>query len=96
MLLLSSIWSKIKSYAVVILSALIGIMYVALRVVAGQKESAQKRATEAEHRADTAEARAAQRQKADEADTQAKAEGEKHVEEAVTRARSGSRDHFSK
>lgn len=94
MLLLSNIWSKIKSYLVIILSAMIGALYVALKIVAGQKRAAQERAEQAEHRADTAEARVNQRQKAEAADKQARAEGEKHVEDAINRARSGKRDHF--
>ena len=95
MLLLSNAWSKVKSYAVAILGALLGVMYVALRVVAGQKRAAQERAEQAERRAETAEARARLQQKAEAANQQAKIEGDKHVEEAVEKARSGNRDHFA-
>ena len=94
MLLLSKAWSKIKSYVVIILGALTGVLYVALRVVARQKRSAQERAEQAERRAETAEARARQQHKAEAANQQAKIEGEEHVEKAVERARSGDRRHF--
>jgi len=92
--MLATIRSKIKSYGLLILGALSGALYFALRVVSAQKRSAQERAEQAEHRAETAEARTKQQQKAEAANQQAKIEGEEHVEKAVERARSGDRRHF--
>jgi len=92
--MLATIRSKIKTYAVLILSALSGVLYVALQIVSGQKRSAQERAEQAERHAETAEARAKQQRKAEAVNQQAKIEGEEHVEKAVERARSGDRRHF--
>lgn len=94
MRLLRDLWSKAKTYAVLILSGLIGVLYIAVRIVSGQKQAAQHRADQAERKAENAEARIVQRQKAEAANQQAKVTGEENVEKAVERARSGDRRHF--
>lgn len=69
-------------------------LLAALKIVGIQRDRARESAKTEAARADTAEKRIEQRQKADAASSTAKEEGEKHVQEAVDRARGGKRDHF--
>lgn len=92
--LLRNLWSKAKTYAVLLVSGVAGILFIALRVVSGQKHEAQQQAEQANRRAENAEARIVQRQKAETANQAAKTEGEKHVQDAIDRARTGDRSHF--
>ena len=94
MLWIQTLWSKVKTYVVAALGVLSGVLYISLRITAGQKKDAQERAEDAERKAQQAEARVVQRHKAEAVNQQAKAEGEKHVQDAIDRARSGDRSHF--
>lgn len=86
--------SKLWQWLAAMLGVIAAYALVLLKVRERQLDDARDDAKESEQRADTAETRIEQRDKANEANAQAKEEGDRHVQEAVDRARSGSRDHF--
>ena len=86
--------TKIQQWAMAILGGVIAVMYVLLQVSRRQRDNARNEAQKQAQRADSAEARAAQRRRADEASQQAKVKGEERVQETIGRARSGDRSHF--
>lgn len=86
--------SRLWRWLSIAMGLLVTLLTALLRLTAHQKKAAYERAAHQERRADTAEARIKQRQRADEASQTAKQEGDRRVEEAVDRARTGRRDHF--
>lgn len=87
-------FSGIKAWLYGAVGLLIAALVAALKIVGLQRDNAKRKAEAEATRADTAEKRIEQRQKADTASSTAKEEGEKNVQEAVDRARTGKRDHF--
>lgn len=79
--------ASLKAWFLGVTAAILAGLIIALRVVTNQRD-------EAEQRANTIKERIKQRDRVIQADQKAKQEGETHVEKAVERARSGSRDHF--
>lgn len=87
-------FSGIKAWLYGAVGLVIAGLVAALKIVGLQRDNAKRKAEAEATRADTAEKRIEQRQKADTASSAAKEEGEKNVQEAVDRARTGKRDHF--
>jgi len=89
--MISRLW-QIVAGALGLTAAVLGFL---LQNAQRQRDNASQRADRQARRADTAEQRIAQRQAADVASAEAKEEGERHVEQVRTEARSGRRDHFA-
>lgn len=85
----------IYRWAAKILAGLSAVLLVWLNVTQRQRDTAEEKAEIQKRRADTAEERIGQRQKADSASKAAKETGDERVEEARSKARTGDRDHFS-
>lgn len=89
-------FSGIKTWLYGAVGLVIAGLVAALKIVGLQRDNAKRKSEAEATRADTAEKRIEQRHKADTASSTAKEEGEKNVQEAVDRARTGKRDHFEK
>lgn len=87
---MSRLWQLLAA-AMAFLSLVLGAL---LKGAQWQRDAATERAEKQKRRADTSEERIQQRQAADKASANAKAEGDKHVETVRNEARSGKRDHF--
>lgn len=88
------IFGRLKVWALAAVGILAGVLYALLGITKRQRDKAREESERQERRAETAEARNQQRQQADKASQTAKEEGDKRVQEAVDRARTGRRDHF--
>lgn len=89
-------FSSIKQWLAAAFAAIVAGLLFALKIVGGQRDRAREHARREAERADTAEKRIEKRKQADDASYQAKAEGDKRVQEAIERARDGKRDHFTR
>ncbi len=89
-------FSQIKAWIAAAVAGVIGVLAALLKITQIQRDNARREAEIAKQQAETLEARIKQRQAAEEASAKAKAEGDKLVQEAVERARSGRRDHFER
>lgn len=87
---MSKIWQLLAA-AMGFFALVLGVL---LKGAQWQRDAANERAAKQKRRADTSEERIEQRQVADKASANAKAEGDKHVESVRNEARSGKRDHF--
>lgn len=88
--MLSRLWQIVAGAA----AGLTAILYGMLKWTQHQRAKAEAKAAAQTQRANTAEERIDQRTRADDASRTAKEEGDKHVEQALERARTGRRDHF--
>lgn len=89
-------FSQIKAWIAAAVAGVIGVLAALLKITQIQRDNARREAEIAKQQAETLEARIKQRQAAEEASQQAKAEGDKRIEEAVQRARAGDRSHFER
>jgi Flp pilus assembly protein TadB len=87
---MSKIWQMLAA-ALGFIALVLGAL---LKGAQWQRDAANDRAEKQRRRADTSEERIEQRQAADKASANAKAEGDEHVENVRNEARSGKRDHF--
>lgn len=87
---MNTLWKWVSG----LLGLALALMVAAFKLVSHQKARAEGRADSEQTRADSAEARIDQRDRAEQASTEAKQEGERRIEEAVERAGTGRRDHF--
>lgn len=88
---MSRVWQIIAAA----LGLTVAVLTLVLQGTQRQRDNANQRADRQARRADTAEQRIKQRQAADTASAEAREEGERHVEQVRTEARSGRRDHFA-
>lgn len=86
--------SKIWQLLAAVMGFVALVLGVLLKGAQRKSEAATERAEMQKRRADTSEERIEQRQAADNASANAKAEGDRHVESVRNEARSGKRDHF--
>lgn len=89
-------FSQIKAWIAAAVAGVIGVLAALLKITQIQRDNARREAEIAKQQAETLEARIKQRQAAEEASQQAKAEGDKRVDEALARARAGDRSHFER